>query len=298
LTSRSAVSGREGTRKRSSKARRPRDVREAGIRPTKSLGQHFLQDRAVVERTVRAAGLSPDDVVIEVGPGLGAMTRRLVEVSGRVIAVEIDHRLATRLREQFEGFDKLRVVEADAARTEPEELLELGGANADADYMMAGNLPYNAGAAIVRNFLEARRPPRAMVVMLQREVAENMVAQPGDLGLLGVSVQVYARPKKLFNVAPRAFYPPPKVTSSVVRLDLLAEPMVPPDERERFFKVLRAGFSAPRKQLRNTLAQGLAMEPAAVAAALESADIHPRRRPQELSVVEWLRLARCIQVDQ
>jgi 16S rRNA (adenine1518-N6/adenine1519-N6)-dimethyltransferase len=261
------------------------------------LGQHFLQDRAVVERTVRAAGLSPDDVVIEVGPGLGVMTRRLVEVSGRVIAVEIDRRLATRLRQQFEGIDKLGVVEADAARAAPQELLELGGANEDTSYLMAGNLPYNAGAAIVRNFLEARRPPRTMVVMLQREVAENMVAEPGDLGLLGVSVQVYARPKKLFNVPPRAFYPPPRVTSSVVRLDLLAEPLVPSGERERFFKVLRAGFSAPRKQLRNTLAQGLGMEPAGVAAALESAGIDPSQRPQELSVQDWLRLARCIQID-
>jgi 16S rRNA (adenine1518-N6/adenine1519-N6)-dimethyltransferase len=297
LTSRSFVSARVNAGRRSARARRPRDVREAGIRPAKSLGQHFLQDRAVVERTVRAAGLSPDDVVIEVGPGLGVMTRRLVEVSGRVIAVEIDRRLATRLRQQFEGIDKLGVVEADAARAAPQELLELGGANEDTSYLMAGNLPYNAGAAIVRNFLEARRPPRTMVVMLQREVAENMVAEPGDLGLLGVSVQVYARPKKLFNVPPRAFYPPPRVTSSVVRLDLLAEPLVPSGERERFFKVLRAGFSAPRKQLRNTLAQGLGMEPAGVAAALESAGIDPRQRPQELSVQDWLRLARCIQID-
>jgi 16S rRNA (adenine1518-N6/adenine1519-N6)-dimethyltransferase len=272
-------------------------VREAGIRPAKSLGQHFLQDRAVVERTVHAAGLGPDDVVLEVGPGLGVMTERLVEVSGRVIAVEIDHRLAARLREQFEGVDRLSVVEADAARATPEELLQLGGANADGPYMMAGNLPYNAGAAIVRNFLEARHTPRAMVVMLQREVADNMVAEPGDLGLLGVSVQVYARPKKLLNVPPRAFYPPPKVTSSVVRLDLLPEPLVLPGERQRFFKVLRAGFSAPRKQLRNTLAQGLGIGPAEAAAALDSAGIDARRRPQELSVQDWLQLARCIQID-
>jgi 16S rRNA (adenine1518-N6/adenine1519-N6)-dimethyltransferase len=160
--------------------------------------------------------------------------------------------------------------------------------------MMAGNLPYNAGAAIVRNFLEARHPPRAMVVMLQREVAENMVARPGDLGLLGVSVQVYARPKRLFDVPPRAFYPPPKVTSSVVRLDLMPEPLVQFGEREGFFKVLRAGFSAPRKQLRNTLAQGLGIQPAAVVAALEAADIDPSRRPQELGVEEWVRLARQI----
>jgi 16S rRNA (adenine1518-N6/adenine1519-N6)-dimethyltransferase len=222
------------------------------------------------------------------------MTERLVEVSGRVIAVEIDHRLAERLREQFEGVDRLNVVEADAARAAPEELLQLGHANADGPYMMAGNLPYNAGAAIVRNFLEARHTPRAMVVMLQREVADNMVAEPGDLGLLGVSVQVYARPKKLFNVPPRAFYPPPKVTSSVVRLDLLTEPLVRPGEREAFFKVLRAGFSAPRKQLRNTLAQGLGMNPAGVAAALDAAGIDPRLRPQQLSVQDWLRLAKAI----
>jgi 16S rRNA (adenine1518-N6/adenine1519-N6)-dimethyltransferase len=294
LTSRLSPSARSGARGRSPRARRPRDVREARIRPIKSLGQHFLQDHGVVERTVRAANLGLQDVVIEVGPGLGVMTRRLVEVSGRVIAVEIDQRLAARLCQQFEGVDKLSIVEADAAKAAPEELLELGGAPEDASYSMLGNLPYNAGAAIVRSFLEAGRPPRAIVVMLQREVAENMVAEPGDLGLLGVSVQVYARPKKLFNVPPRAFYPPPKVTSSVVRLDVLPEPLVSSSEREEFFKVLRAGFSAPRKQLRNTLAQGLGLDASVAAAAAVSAGIDPSRRPQELSVDDWLRLARSL----
>ena len=127
--------------------------------------------------------------------------------------------------------------------------------------------------------------------MLQKEVAEGMTAPEGELGLLGVSVQVYARARKLFNVPPRAFYPPPRVTSAVIRLDVLAEPLVKPEGRERFFRIVRAGFSAPRKQLRNTLAQGLGRPPGEIAAAIAAEELEPSLRPQQLRVDDWLRLA-------
>jgi 16S rRNA (adenine1518-N6/adenine1519-N6)-dimethyltransferase len=157
--------------------------------------------------------------------------------------------------------------------------------------VLAGNLPYNVGTASVRRFLEADRTPARLVVMLQKEVAESMAAPQGELGLLGVSVQVYAHARKLFNVPVRAFYPPPRVISAVVRLDVRETPLIALDERERFFRVVRAGFSAPRKQLRNTLAQGLSLLPATVAAAIEAEGLQPELRPQQLRIEDWLRLA-------
>jgi 16S rRNA (adenine1518-N6/adenine1519-N6)-dimethyltransferase len=229
-------------------------------------------------------------VVVEIGPGLGVLTQRLVNAAGRVIAVELDAKLADRLRDQ----GNVTVVHADALKVEPAGLLETAGIPIDTPYVLVGNLPYNVGTAIVRHFLESSHPPVRLIVMLQREVAESMTAPAGQMGLLGVSVQVYARARKLFNVPPRAFYPPPRVTSSVVRLDVREQPLVPRDEVERFFRVVRAGFSAPRKQLRNTLAQGLKAPPADVATALEAAAIDPTLRPQQLAIEDWLRLSRSV----
>jgi 16S rRNA (adenine1518-N6/adenine1519-N6)-dimethyltransferase len=161
-----------------------------------------------------------------------------------------------------------------------------------ANYGVVGNLPYNIGAAVLRHFLEADRPPSWLVVMLQREVAASIAAQPGSMSLLGVSVQVYARVRRLFNVPPTAFNPPPKVVSAVLRLDLLAKPLVPLAERDWFFTVVRGGFSAPRKQLHNALDLGLGREPAEIEAALGAASIDGTLRPEALSIDDWLRLSR------
>jgi 16S rRNA (adenine1518-N6/adenine1519-N6)-dimethyltransferase len=281
-------------RSRSPRPYRPREVRAAGVRPAKSLGQHFLTDYGVVNRIVAAADAGPDDTVIEVGPGLGVLTERLAEGAGRLIAVELDAKLAQRLRDELATRPNVAVVESDVLAMKPEALLEAGGADENAPYSVVGNLPYNAGAAILRHFLEAQRPPRSIVAMLQREVADSIVAGAGKMSLLGVSVQVYASARKLFNVPPRAFYPPPRVTSGVVRLDILDEPMIAPSEREAFFRVVRAGFSAPRKQLRNTLAQGLGAAPREVTAAIEAAGLAPTLRPQDVPLEGWLQLAEAL----
>jgi 16S rRNA (adenine1518-N6/adenine1519-N6)-dimethyltransferase len=306
LTYTSWLPERSRFRSRPARPYRPRVLRDAGVSPVKSLGQHFLTDQSVLGRIVAAAALTADDAVIEVGPGLGALTERLVEVAGRVIAVELDAKLAARLRETLAiSHPTLTVVQQDILTASPEELLNSpsvhpepveGRAPAPATtalppYAVIGNLPYNIGAAVLRHFLEAAPQPRWLIVMLQREVAESVCAAPGDLGLLGVSVQVYAEARRLFTVPPRAFYPPPKVTSSVIRLDVRPEPLVPAAERDHFFAVVRAGFSAPRKQLPNTLAQGLKLPIAEVRELIEKAGIDSTLRPQALAIEDWRRLA-------
>lgn len=269
--------------------------RDAAPAPLKALGQHFLSDRSLIERIVAGADVGPDDVVIEVGPGPGALTERLAEAARQVIGVEIDRRMVEALRERFAGSSSVTIVEADAVEASPEALLEAAGLRPDTPYVLMGNLPYNVGTAIVRNFLEAEHPPTRMVVMLQKEVADNILAGPGAMGLLAVSVQVYAVPRRLFNVPPGAFRPPPKVSSTVLRLDTRPAPLVPKRERGAFFRVLRAGFSAPRKQLRNALSQGLEIPATAAARAIAAAGLDPSARPQRLAPDDWLRLARALE---
>ncbi len=262
-------------------------MREARVSPRKSLGQHFLTDWRIVSRIVEATRLTGGETVIEVGPGLGVLTERLAAAAGRLFAVEIDPELATRLRENLADRPSVSIVEADALTVEPESLV------GDAKYGVVGNLPYNAGTAILRHFLESKAPPAWLVVMLQREVVESIVAAPGRMSLVGVSVQVYAEARMLFAVPSRAFYPPPKVRSAVLRLDVREQPLVPADERERFFEVVRAGFSTPRKQVRNSLVNGLRVPAAVVEAALSKAGIDPSLRPAALSIDDWVRLARA-----
>jgi len=275
--------------------RRTAPERQAAPAPRKALGQHFLSDRALIDRIVAGAGIGPDDVVLEVGPGPGALTERLAEAARRVIGVEIDARMVAYLRESFAGRANVTILEADAVEAVPDALLEAAGLAADTPYVLMGNLPYNAGTAIVRRFLEAEHPPTRMVVMLQKEVADSVLAKPGAMGLLAVSVWVYAEARRLFNLRPGAFHPPPKVSSTVLRLDVRPEPLVPKREREAFFRVLRAGFSAPRKQLRNALAQGLDVPAAAAVRAIEAAGLDASSRPQQLSPEDWLRLARAVE---
>ena len=183
------------------------------------------------------------------------------------------------------------MVEQDVLATNPGVILAEGGAAEGAPYSVVGNLPYNSGAAILRHFLEADQAPKSIVAMLQREVADSIVGGPGKMSLLGVSVQVYAKARKLFNVPPRAFYPPPRVTSGVIRLDLLETPLIKPSHREGFFSIVRAGFAAPRKQLRNTLAQGLGVSSTEAARLIEMARLEPTLRPQDVPLEGWLRLS-------
>jgi 16S rRNA (adenine1518-N6/adenine1519-N6)-dimethyltransferase len=251
----------------------------------KALGQHFLVDARARGRIVAAAELSPDDVVVEIGPGRGALTRALADRAGTLVAVELDDSLAQRLAEQYSGCPSVTVVAGDARELDIASLVPEGAA-----YKVVGNLPYYAASPIIRRFLEADRKPTLMVVMVQREVAQGMTAEPGKMGLLSVATQLYGSPRIVAHVPPRAFRPPPKVTSSVVRIDVYPRPALSLDSVQDFFRLVRAGFSAPRKQIHNSLGHGLELPPEAVRAMLARAGIDPVRRPQTLAVQDWGRL--------
>jgi 16S rRNA (adenine1518-N6/adenine1519-N6)-dimethyltransferase len=228
--------------------------------------------------------------VLEVGPGRGALTAALAARAGRVVAVEIDRDLIATLRDRFAGSAAVSIVEADALRHEPAALLEMGGAATP--YVVVANLPYNIGAPLLRRFLEAEAPPRRLVVMVQLEVAQAICAGPGDMSLIGVATQVYGEPRLVMKVAPGAFTPPPKVRSAVVCIDVAPRARVDAP-LDGFFRVVRAGFSSPRKQLRNSLAFGLHVEHAEIDAVTRAADVDATLRPAMLSLDDWAAITRA-----
>jgi 16S rRNA (adenine1518-N6/adenine1519-N6)-dimethyltransferase len=263
-----------------------------GLRPNKRLGQHFLLDRAHLARIVAAADLQPSDVVLEVGPGLGVLTDALALGAGHVVAVEVDPAMRRVLASTVRNHANVEIVAADVLRIAPEVLI--GAADAPggrrAGYKVVANLPYQITSAVLRHILEARVQPERAVVMVQKEVADRILATPGDMSILAVSVQFYAHPSRVSIVPASAFHPRPQVDSSVLRLDVYAAPPVAVPDVAAFFRAVRAGFGQKRKQLRNSLAAGLHIPPADAVVALETAGIDPRRRAETLSLLEWAAL--------
>lgn len=258
-------------------------LRAHDLHPRKGLGQNFLTDPVALGRIVAAADLVPDDVVVEVGAGLGTLTRLLAEQAGRVVAVELDDRLLAVLREQVADLANVQIVHGDVLKLSDLSLAHLS-------YKVVGNLPYYITSAVLRRFLEAEPRPRLMVVTVQREVAQRIVARPGEMSLLAVSVQFYGHPRVVARIRAGAFFPAPKVDSAVVRIDVGAQPAVAlgqgADEAV-FFRVVRAGFGQKRKTLRNSLSAGLALAPDSVAGTLQQVGVDPRRRAETLSLEEW-----------
>ena len=250
------------------------------------LGQHFLTDRNILAAVADAARVGPGDVVVEVGPGRGALTAELAERAASVVAVELDGALAAELAAAAPP--NVRVVEGDAREADPETLL--GGC---VPYKLAGNLPYYAALPILRAFLESAWRPTAVAALVQREVAEQLCAAPGAMSLASLGVQLFGSARIVRTVRPGAFRPPPKVTSAVVAVDVYERPAEGIDDTRLFFTLARAGFSAPRKQLRNALAHGLGAAPADAEALLADAGVDAARRAETLSVAEWGALYRA-----
>ncbi len=260
-----------------------------GIWLTKSRGQHLLIDRAVLDRIVDAAGLLADEHVLEVGPGAGVLTAELVQRARRVVAFELDHRMVGALRETVPA-PNLEVVERDALTFDPREHFPEG------DYKLVANLPYGVATPLLRSLLyrDPASRPSLMVVMLQREVARRLAAQPGAMSVLAVQTQLVADVDLLFDVPRGAFFPQPQVDSAVARLRPLPHFRVPPlPNEQRFFKTVSAGFSQKRKQLHNALGS-LGVGTERIGAALETSGIEPSRRAETLSLEEWSRLSAAL----
>jgi len=256
-------------------------LRRFGLKARKGLGQHFLIDEEVLKRIVTAAELSASDVVLEIGPGLGVLTRELASKAGRVIAIELDSKLAAILKETLASFNNVAIVNADILEIDPAQI------PAQTGYKVVANLPYYITSAVLRRFLEASLKPKTMVVMVQKEVAEAIVAEPGQMSLLSVSVQFYGKPEIVDFVPAHCFYPPPEVDSAILRIDLYPQPAVAVADEKSFFELVRAGFTASRKQIVNSLAQGLGMPKTEVLSLLTKANIIAQRRAETLTLAEW-----------
>lgn len=254
------------------------------FRPSKRLGQHFLKSKTVLSRIIEAAGLSSTDLVLEVGPGQGVLTAELAGMARRVIAVEKDERLLPLLKERLRDFGNVDFVQGDILKMADENRFLLRE-----PYKVVANLPYYAASRIIRLFLEAGKPPQLMVVMVQREVAERICVTPPKMTLLGVAVQFYSRPEMVMAVPRGAFWPQPKVESAVLRLKIKSEK--PKVNEKVFFRIVRAGFSQPRKQILNNLARKLGLEKPKTADWISRSGLDPKQRPATLSVNDWLRLA-------
>ena len=255
-------------------------LNEMGINPRKPLGQHFLVASGVINIITKAAQIQLTDTILEVGPGLGILTKELVKQSPNVIAIELDEHLANALSDRIQS-KGLKVITEDARNVDIKEVT--GGL----PYKLISNLPYYAAGPILRHFLESDHPPETAVIMVQREVAKQMVAKPGHMSLVSIGTQIYGDTRIVSFIPSSAFYPKPKVTSAIVKIDTYENPLVEHANRKSFFSVVKAGFSAPRKQLRNSLAQGLKVPTAIAVYQLTSAGINPEARPATLTLEDW-----------
>jgi 16S rRNA (adenine1518-N6/adenine1519-N6)-dimethyltransferase len=262
----------------------PALLRQYGLRPEKRLGQNFLVDPSAIRQVVRSAEISPDDIVLEVGAGLGNLTRYLAIAANRVIAIEVDHRLIPPLQKVLSPYPNVEVVHDDILNLDPVDLVQ------EQPYMVTANIPYYITSAVIRHLLETRIRPYRVVLTVQHEVADRICVYTGNRNLLALSVQVFGNPKIVTRIPAGAFYPVPKVNSAVVRVDIYPNPRIAVQYLETFFYLIRAGFSQKRKTLRNALAASLTLSAAEIEQWLKSAGVDLHRRAETLSLDEWANL--------
>jgi len=254
----------------------------------KRLGQHFLVSRKALSRVLEAAQLKKEDTILEIGPGIGVLTSELLPRVKNVIAIEKDNVMAEALKENTRGFKNLRVIHGDILNLEPEKELPK-------DYKIVANIPYYITSPFIRRFLEADRRPQLLVLMLQKEVAERIVAKPGKMNILAVSVQFYAEPEIVSFVSCNSFWPKPEVDSAIIKMmPRKMMPRVSPLARgineKEFFRIVRIGFSSPRKKLVNNLSAGFQISKETGADLLKKIGIESQKRPQDLSLENWIYL--------
>lgn len=261
---------------------------------SKSLGQNFLVDKNIVDHIVDGAGIGPDDLAIEIGPGMGVITSEAAQRAAKVVAVEIDKTLIPILKETLAEHDNVDVINQDILKTDINEIIETYGEGRTAkNIKIIGNLPYYITTPIIMKILEDGVPASSITIMMQREVAERINAKPGtkDYGALSVAVQYYCDTQIVANVPKEAFMPQPKVGSTVLRLDIREDRLVELKDKDVFFQVVKAGFGQRRKTLSNSLMGVSGITKEIVKDALEAAGIEPGRRAETLDLYEFAKLS-------
>lgn len=259
----------------------PTLLKQYGLSPDKRLGQNFIIDESALLKVVDAAKIGGDTYVLEVGAGLGSLTRHLSAQARHVVAVELDQRLLAPLARVLASFKNIDIVHGDILDLEPTRLMQHN------PYIVAANIPYYITSAIIRHLMEAPLKPERIVLTVQYEVAQRICAGAGALSLLALSIQVFGAPRIVARIPAEAFYPAPKVDSAVVRIDLYSEPRIPEPHLELFFRLAKAGFSQKRKTLLNALSAGMRWSKEQTQAALEASGIEAQRRAQSLDLDAW-----------
>jgi len=251
------------------------------ISPKKGLGQNFLLDPVALRQIITAAEIPENSTVLEIGPGLGSLTRYLAQSAQKVVAVELDAELFPVLQQVLADFQNVTLVKGDILKLQPEVLVN------QECYLVVANIPYYITSNLIRHLLEASIKPKRLVLTVQREVAERICAKPGNLSLLALSVQVYGLPKLAGQIPAGAFYPSPKVDSTIVRVDLYPQPLIPAESLDQFFRLAKAGYSQKRKTMRNSISGGMGWTTGRVVELLQAAGINPQRRAETISLAEW-----------
>jgi len=251
-----------------------------GIFPKKSLGQNFLMDENILNKIIDAAEIEDGEKVIEIGPGLGFLTKKLLEKGAKVTALELDSRLIELLKKEYRD---LEVINVDALKYDPPY----------EKYKIVANIPYYITSPLISHFLEAKNKPTKMVLLIQKEVAEKICAKEGNLNVLAIHVQLYGKPEIAAKVSRECFYPAPNVDSSIIKIDVFEKPLI--SEPEKFLKVVHAGFAHKRKTIYNSLIRALAnIQPEQAKEALKNCKIDEKRRAQTLSIDEWKCLSKTL----
>ena len=262
----------------------PALLRQYNLRPSKGLGQNFLQDNYALQKIVNVADLGPANDVLEIGPGLGSLTRYLALSARSVTAVELDQKLFPALQAVLAPYPNVRLVQGDILKLNPADLMT------SEEYTVAANIPYYITSAVIRHLLENNHRPHQVVLTVQEEVAERICAGPGKMSLLALSVQVYGKPVIKGQIPAEAFYPAPNVDSAILHIEIYPQPVIPVSQLDKFFRLIKAGFSQKRKTLRNALSGGLRIAPVEAEKLLAVAGIDPQRRAETLDLIEWEKL--------
>ncbi|MBN1326055.1 ribosomal RNA small subunit methyltransferase A [Candidatus Falkowbacteria bacterium] len=264
---------------------------EYGIWPSKSKGQNFLINQNVLDKIVEAADLKSTDYVLEIGPGFGILTEELIKKVKKVLSIELDKRLVYFLKQKFKHETKLEVLLSDVLKIKNIELYKkLVGEKED--YKLVANLPYNITGAVLRKFLTYEPKPAVIILLLQKEVAQRIIAKPPKMSLLSLSVQYYGKPQIIDYVSKESFYPKPEVDSAIIKIELKKDPILNQINEKKFWQLAKIGFSSPRKQLQNNLVAGLKINKETIKIALKSVKLAPECRPADLDLEQWISLSK------